>query len=285
MRSVDLSFLPSATVMVVTVTLSSRDDYQLSDEELSRALEGCEMMFQLDDARRKIVSFVESRMGIIAPNLTVMLGARPAALLMAVAGGLTALSKMPACNVQVLGQVKKSLTGMSAQQTNQHIGYVFNAPIVQSTPLDHRKKAARVLSSKCALAARVDAFGSAPDGSTGRKFLDEVQSKIDKWQELPSGRQTKALPVPDEPFKKKRGGRRARKFKERYGVTEMRKQQNRMSFGVAEEEIFVGDSSHGLGMLGSHETGKVRASVAQARTKRTNCKWVCINFVLLTYCL
>ena len=47
------------------------------------------------------MSFIETRMSLVAPNLTVMLSSGPAARLMAAAGGLSALSKMPACNVQV----------------------------------------------------------------------------------------------------------------------------------------------------------------------------------------
>lgn len=41
----------------------------------------------------------------------------------------------------------------------------------------------------------------------------------------------KALPAPLEAPRKKRGGRRVRKMKERYAVTELRKQANRMNFG------------------------------------------------------
>ena len=37
--------------------------------------------------------------------------------------------------------------------------------------------------------------------------------------------------------KKKRGGKRHRKMKELYEMSEMRKNQNRVQFGEAEEEI------------------------------------------------
>ena len=44
-----------------------------------------------------------------------------------------------------------------------------------------------------------------------------------KWQEPPPAKQTRVLPVPDMEPKKRRGGRRARKYKERYGLTDTRK--------------------------------------------------------------
>lgn len=49
----------------------------------------------------QILQFVESRMHKIAPNLSAVVGTEVAAKLMGVAGGLLALSKIPACNVQV----------------------------------------------------------------------------------------------------------------------------------------------------------------------------------------
>ena len=41
----------------------------------------------------------------------------------------------------------------------------------------------------------------------------------------------KALPAPIEASRKKRGGRRVRKMKERYATTDYRKLANRMNFG------------------------------------------------------
>lgn len=43
--------------------------------------------------------------------------------------------------------------------------------------------------------------------------------KIEKWQEPAPAKQTKVLPAPDMEPKKRRGGRRFRKMKERYGLT------------------------------------------------------------------
>lgn len=40
----------------------------------------------------------------------------------------------------------------------------------------------------------------------------------------------KPLPKPIDPGRKKRGGKRVRKMKERYAMTELRKQNNRLNF-------------------------------------------------------
>jgi U4/U6 small nuclear ribonucleoprotein PRP31 len=55
-------------------------------------------------------------------------------LISGVAGGLTALSKMPSCNIQLLGNQKRTLSGFSQTATLPHTGFIFESPIVQDTP-------------------------------------------------------------------------------------------------------------------------------------------------------
>jgi U4/U6 small nuclear ribonucleoprotein PRP31 len=58
----------------------------------------------------------------------------------------------------------------------------------------------------------------------------------------------------------------ARKAKEAYAQTELRKLQNRMVFGEAEEEVGAFDQTKGLGMVGAG-TGKVRAGMGEAKSR------------------
>ena len=50
-----------------------------------------------------------------------------------------------------------------------------------------------------------------------------MRKKIEKWQEKGPAKQGRVLPVPDMEPKKRRGGKRARKYKERYGLTDTKK--------------------------------------------------------------
>lgn len=92
------------------------------------------MAIELNNFKLKIYEYVESRMTFIAPNISVIVGSSIAAKLMGVAGGLTKLAKIPACNVLLLGQQKKSLSGFSQATALPHTGFVYNADIVQNTP-------------------------------------------------------------------------------------------------------------------------------------------------------
>lgn len=100
-------FLTQATIMVVSVTASTTQGTMLTEFEKQQIDEACDMAIELNNFKLKIYEYVESRMAFIAPNISVILGASIAAKIMGVAGGLTRLSKIPACNVLLLGQQKK----------------------------------------------------------------------------------------------------------------------------------------------------------------------------------
>lgn len=58
----------------------------------------------------------------------------------------------------------------------------------------------------------------------------------------------------------------ARRQKEAYAQTELRKLQNRMVFGEVEEETGAYDETVGLGMIGS-STGRVRAEAVDNKSR------------------
>lgn len=129
---VDLTeILPSATKMVVSVTASTTQGERLEPDELERVMEACQMALDLVEAKSKIFEYVESRMSFIAPNTSWIVGATAAAKLMGSAGGLTGLSKMPACNVLLLGAQKKTLTGFSSAAILPHTGHIYYCDLVQ----------------------------------------------------------------------------------------------------------------------------------------------------------
>lgn len=258
--------LTSATIMVVSVTASTTQGLSLTQEELDTIVEACDMAVALNEYKQKILEYVESRMSFIAPNLSIIVGAATAAKLMGVAGGLTSLAKMPACNVLVLGTQRRTLSGFSSTAIMPHTGFIYYSPIVQDTPPDLHKKAARLVAAKCSLAARVDACHESLDGRMGDVFREDIEKKLDKLQEPPPVKQVKALPAPIDQQRKKRGGKRVRKQKERLGMSEMRKQANRMSFGEIEEDAYQEDLGFSKGNVGKGGTGRIRGPQIDEKT-------------------
>ena len=67
--------------MVVSVTASTTQGVNLSKDELSIVTESADIAVALNDYKKKIFDYVESRMAFIAPNLSTIIGASTAAKL------------------------------------------------------------------------------------------------------------------------------------------------------------------------------------------------------------
>lgn len=65
---------------------------QLSEEELERLEEACDMALELSACKHRIYEYVESRMSFIAPNLSIIVGASTAAKIMGEPGRARDLS-------------------------------------------------------------------------------------------------------------------------------------------------------------------------------------------------
>ncbi|KAF8631259.1 hypothetical protein AX15_002586 [Amanita polypyramis BW_CC] len=267
LTKVDLTgILPPAVIMSVVVTATTTSGKQLLDKEWGAVQRACDLADRLEDARKKIFLYVSSRMNILAPNLSAIVGTTTAAKLLGVAGGLSGLAKMPSCNVHLLGAQRKITAGFSTVTQRRHTGFIFQSEIVTQTPPEYRMKVQRTVGAKCVLAVRMDLERSHCDGFYGKTLREQIEKRIDRLTAPPPSKVVKALPIPNDGPKKRRGGRRARKTKEAYAQTELRKLQNRMAFGEAEEEVGAFDQTKGLGMIGVG-TGKVRAGLGEIKSR------------------
>ncbi|KAH0843324.1 hypothetical protein AYO21_10480 [Fonsecaea monophora] len=262
------SILDGPTLMVVTVEGTTTKGQDLSEQELETTLRACEMVLQLDRAKKILTEYVQSRMNVFAPNLTVLIGSLTAAQLLNFAGGLKNLAKTPDRNVPAMGSKRQRQSGLATNVGIRQQGYLYHSPLIQEIPNDLRVQAMRIVSGKLILAARVDSVHQARDGSTGEHLLNECLRRLDKLTEPPPNRGVRALPAPDDKPSRKRGGRRARKAKAAYAMTELRKQQNRMAFGKEEAEVGygTGEETVGLGMIGAQNEGRIRATQIDRRT-------------------
>lgn len=250
--------LPNATVMIISVTAATTKGRPFTSEEWKVTREIARTILNLEIIRKRILKFIESLMEKLAPNMAVLVGIEVASQLIGAAGGILQLSRIPAGNVQVIGNGgRKHLSGLSTASVGLHSGFIANSPLVAEVAPEYKIKAQRLLSAKVSIASRVDAGGEFKDGNFGRGLYDEIVGKLEKLSEPAPLKSVKPLPIPDSERKKRRGGKRARKLKELYAQSEVSKQKNRLAFGeTAEIEVFVGDRMEGMGMLGA---GNVRA--------------------------
>lgn len=136
--------------------------------------------------------YVSSRMNVLAPNLSAIVGTTTAAKLLGVAGGLAGLAKMPSCNVhvclkrfhggvllmtiflQLLGAQRKIAAGFSSATQRRHTGFIFQSELVSQTPSEYQLKVQRTVGAKAVLAARMDLERQRRDGSYISIYPGEV---------------------------------------------------------------------------------------------------------------
>jgi nucleolar protein 56 len=94
------------------------------------------------------------------PNLNDLLGPELSALMLAQAGGLNRLARLPASTVQVLGAERAFFEHLRGRAPPPRHGLLFLHPQIQSAPRADRGKLARSLAGKVAIAARKDQAGA-----------------------------------------------------------------------------------------------------------------------------
>jgi len=115
----EAGFPESKVEMLTLVTEKSRGG-DISDANLSIVQTIAKQILELFELRKHLEEHVETEMKNIAPNLSAILGTAVGARILAKAGSLTKLAKMPASTIQVLGAEKALVLNL------QNMDYFFN---------------------------------------------------------------------------------------------------------------------------------------------------------------
>lgn len=226
--------------------------FELREEDMASIIRACNYTIELHEFLHEVSGFISGKLAKFATNVANLIGPVATSQLLISIGSLKQLALTPACNLPSFGV--RDLLSQTQTRSNfvRATGYLYYCEVVKGLPPEVVKQALRILSGKVVLAARVDLAGTYPGGELGTKYLEEVQAKIDKLLTPPEHTAPKALPVPKEQKSKKRGGRRFRKMKERFQMSELRKAQNKMEFGKQEDMVMDSFGEEvGLGM--SHQ--------------------------------
>ncbi|ASJ03546.1 C/D box methylation guide ribonucleoprotein complex aNOP56 subunit [Thermococcus profundus] len=175
------------------------------DEDIIRKL--AREINDLYKLRKQIEDYLETAMDEVAPNLKALVGAKLAARLMSLAGGLRELAIMPASTIQVLGAEKALFRHLRSGAKPPKHGVIFQYPAINRSPWWQRGKIARALAGKLAIAARVDYFSGE---YIAEELKQELEARIQEIkQKYPNPPKRKA-----KPEKKKKEKKR---FKEKKG--------------------------------------------------------------------
>lgn len=129
----------------------------------------------LDDERRRLRTHVEKTAPGVAPNLSTLAGPVLAARLIALAGGLEDLAKMPSGTIQVLGAEEALFAHLRGHAPSPKHGVIFTHDAIQGTSRENRGSAARALAGKLAIAARIDHYSGEPNPDIEAELVERIQ--------------------------------------------------------------------------------------------------------------
>ncbi len=172
---------------------------------------------EIDDLyklREEIEDYIDRAMDDVAPNLKGLVGAKLAARLISLAGGLKELAMMPSSTIQVLGAEKALFRHLRTGAKPPKHGVIYQYPAINKSPWWQRGKIARALAGKLAIAARVDYFSGEYIAEELKKELEARIKEIKEKYPNPPKRKEKPKKKKKEKFKKKfKGKEKGKKFK------------------------------------------------------------------------
>jgi len=135
-------------------------------------------VIKLAEYRKGLLTYLQSKMGAVAPNLTSLLGETVAARLISHAGSLTNLAKFPASTVQILGAEKALFRALKTKGKTPKYGLLFHSTFIGRAGSVNKGRISRFLANKCTIASRIDCFTEHPTSIFGEKLREQVEERL-----------------------------------------------------------------------------------------------------------
>ena len=129
----------------------------------------------LTDYRKELSAYLQSKMGLVAPNLSTLIGDVVGARLISHAGSLTNLAKAPASTVQILGAEKALFRALKTRGNTPKYGLIFHSSFIGRAGAKNKGRISRYLANKCSIASRIDAFSEDATTVFGSKLKEQVR--------------------------------------------------------------------------------------------------------------
>ncbi len=169
-------------------------------------------ILNLFELRKNIEEHVDEQMKEEAPNISAILGTAVGARVLAHAGSLNRLGRMPASTIQILGAEKALFRSLKTGANPPKHGILFQHAAVHAAPRWQRGKIARAVAAKAAIAARVDLFKAGLNETLLDKLNVRVKEIGDKYKK-PVIKELK----PEPKVKRKKSGRFMKRRRKSFG--------------------------------------------------------------------
>ena len=173
--------VPEKKIEMIQLAISKSQGGDLTVENSESLKILASQVIKLSELRTNLSNTIENLMEKLAPNLKNILTATIGARLIAKAGSLIRLAQMPSSTIQIIGAEKALFRALKTGTRPPKHGLLFQHPSVNSAPKWQRGKIARALSSKIAIAVRIDVYRNA---SLDNSLLDKLTKRIETIQKI-----------------------------------------------------------------------------------------------------
>jgi len=135
-------------------------------------------MVKLAEFRKNLSNYLTEKMGVVAPNLSTLIGDTVAARLISKAGSLTNLAKAPASTVQILGAEKALFRALKTKGNTPKYGLIYHSTFIGRADAKNKGRISRYLANKCSIATRIDAFSDKPTRLTEKNFEIKLKNVL-----------------------------------------------------------------------------------------------------------
>ncbi len=145
----------------------------LKPEDLEALKEMAKKILELHELRENLEGYQEMLVKETCPNVSYVAEPALAAKLVAKAGSVERLARMPASTVQVLGAEKALFKHLKKHSKPPKHGLIFQHSYISMAPKKQRGKISRALATKISIAAKADAY-------TGRFIAEKLKADFQK---------------------------------------------------------------------------------------------------------
>ena len=150
----------------------------LAETDIKAIQELASEIINLYQLRKSIENYIDKTLKEVAPNAREIAGVALTAKLIAKAGGLDKLSRMPSSTIQLLGAEKALFRHLHGHGRSPRFGLIFTHPLIQNAPEKLKGRVARVLASKLSIAVKMDFYSKKYKADELQKDLKERVKEI-----------------------------------------------------------------------------------------------------------
>merc|ERR1712010_294148 len=147
----------------------------------------------ITEYRKELSTYLRSKMSVVAPNLSGLIGDTVGARLISHAGSLTNLAKYPASTVQILGAEKALFRALKTKGNTPKYGLIFNSTYIGRASQQNKGRISRYLANKCSIASRIDCFLEQTTNVFGKKLKDQVEERLRFYEDGTAPRKNESV--------------------------------------------------------------------------------------------